>query len=86
MFIMLSEEQRDLKLNARFWQEIYVEYESSNQYYIYNSVAKCTDVYQDIVFYENQHYDHAILSDQWESSDDLLDEISETSNQKNNKN
>ena len=45
VFVTLFKEQRGLKLDARSWQEIYVEYESSNQYYIYNSVTKCTDIY-----------------------------------------
>ena len=84
MFIMLPEEWRSLKLDAKFWQRIYVEYKNSNQYCIYNSVTKCISIYQDIIFCENQHYDCAILPDQWEPSNDLPDEIPETSNQENN--
>ena len=45
MFITLPEEQRGLKLDARSWQEIHIEYEGSNQYCIYNPVAKHTGVY-----------------------------------------
>ena len=45
VFIMLFKEWRGLKLNVRFWQGIYIKYEGSNQYYIYNSVIKYTDVY-----------------------------------------
>ena len=45
MFITLSEKQRSLKLNAKFWQGIHIEYKSSNQYWIYNLVTKYTDVY-----------------------------------------
>ena len=84
MFVTLSEEWKSLKLNAKFWQKIHVKYEDSNQYCIYNSVIKYISVYQDVIFYENQCYNHTILPDQWESSDDLSDEILETSNQENN--
>ena len=45
VFITFFKEQRSLKLNAKFWQGIHIKYKGNNQYYIYSSVTKCTDVY-----------------------------------------
>ena len=45
VFIILSEKQRGLKLNVRFWQGIHIEYEGSNQYCIYNFITKHISVY-----------------------------------------
>ena len=84
MFITFSKKQRGLKLNVRFWQRIHIKYEDSNQYCIYNFVTKCTGIYQNIIFHENQHYNHATLPDQWKPFNDLPDEILKTSNQENN--
>ena len=86
VFIMLSEKWKDLKLNARSWQGIHIKYKNSNQYHIYNFITKYISIYQNVIFCENQYYDHAILPDQWEPSDDLSDEIPKILNQENNEN
>ena len=45
VFVMLFKEWKGSKLDVKSWQGIHVKYEGSNQYCIYNSVTKCTDVY-----------------------------------------
>ncbi len=63
------------KLNNRFWQDIMIDYEEMNQWWIYNSVNRKIYVSQDVKFDELNIYDSFFneeLDEIWNEEDDSL--------------
>lgn len=65
-----------MKRNIRFWQRIFIEYESKDQYWVYNPSTGKVDITRHI-FIDKQHLDYQealhnwdYIADDWTETDD----------------
>lgn len=71
--MQISKEKRK-KLDDRVWQKIFVDYETDNQYRIYDSSIDNVQMTKNVIVDENEEHE---IDDFWTEDDDKMLDLNE---------